>query len=60
MSLSDVQRSLGFIPREVMEELEKDIADAREKGLSLSVDGGASQALEEDPEERESEARPRE
>lgn len=43
MSLSEVQRSLGFIPREVMEELEKDIADARAKGLSLSVDGVSGQ-----------------
>jgi lambda family phage portal protein len=61
MSLSEVQRSLGFIPREVMEELEKDIADAREKGLALSVDGATGQqqaGAEEDPEDRESESRP--
>jgi capsid protein len=44
MSLSEVQRSLGFIPREVMEELERDIADARQKGLALSVDGMTGQA----------------
>jgi capsid protein len=39
MSLSEVQRSLGYIPSEVMAELESDLADAREKGLALSVDG---------------------
>jgi lambda family phage portal protein len=39
MSLSEVQRSLGFIPAEVMAELEADMADARQKGLALSVDG---------------------
>jgi lambda family phage portal protein len=39
MSLSEVQRSLGFIPAEVMAELETDMADARGKGLALSVDG---------------------
>jgi lambda family phage portal protein len=39
MSLSEVQRSLGFIPAEVMAELEADMADARAKGLALSVDG---------------------
>jgi lambda family phage portal protein len=43
MSLSEVQRSLGFIPAEVMGELEKDIADARAKGLVLSVDGASDQ-----------------
>jgi lambda family phage portal protein len=61
-SLSEIQRSLGYIPSEVMGELEQDMADAREKGLALSVDGMAKQqagALDEDPEERESEARPR-
>lgn len=42
MSLSEVQRSLGFIPSEVMEELGQDMANAREKGLALSVDGKAS------------------
>jgi lambda family phage portal protein len=39
LSLSEVQRSLGYIPTEVMEELSDDIAKAREKGLALSVDG---------------------
>lgn len=43
MSLSEVQRSLGFIPAEVMGELEQDIADARAKGLMLSVDGASDQ-----------------
>ena len=43
MSLSEVQRSLGFIPSEVMAELEQDIADARAKGLVLSVDGASDQ-----------------
>jgi lambda family phage portal protein len=43
MSLSEVQRSLGFIPSEVMAELEQDIAEARAKGLVLSVDGASSQ-----------------
>ena len=41
MSLSEVQRSLGYIPAEVMAELEQDMADARQKGLALSVDGAA-------------------
>lgn len=64
MSLSEIQRSLGYIPSEVMDELEGDIANARAKGLTLSVDGasqrqGAGLAGEEDPEGRESEARPR-
>jgi capsid protein len=64
-SLSEIQRSLGYIPSEVMGELEEDMADAREKGLALSVDGATGQgrsgglAGEEEPEEIESEARPR-
>jgi lambda family phage portal protein len=45
MSLSEVQRSLGYIPTEVMDELQADIANARIKGLSLSVDGGETQPL---------------
>ncbi len=58
MSLSEVQRSLGFIPREVMDELQADITDARAKGLSLSVDGASGQqssgmADEPDPPEPE-------
>jgi lambda family phage portal protein len=43
-SLSEIQRSLGYIPTEVMEELEGDIANAREKGLMLSVDGATGAA----------------
>jgi hypothetical protein len=48
-----------------MNELEQDMADAREKGLALSVDGATGQgrsgglAGKEEPEEIESEARPR-
>ena len=42
MSLSEVQRSLGFIPAEVMSELEADMTDARAKGLALSVDGASA------------------
>lgn len=49
MSLSEVQRSLGYIPQEVMDELGDDIERAREKGLNLSIDGGAvGGQLEED------------
>jgi capsid protein len=52
MSLSEVQRSLGFIPREVMDELQADIADARSKGLALSVDGTTGQQqVSETPDE---------
>jgi lambda family phage portal protein len=43
MSLSEIQRSLGYIPSEVMGELEEDIANARAKGLALSVDGASGQ-----------------
>jgi capsid protein len=59
ISLSEVQRSLGFIPAEVMAELETDMADARAKGLALSVDGmtatagrSAGPADTEEPEAR--------
>ena len=41
MSLSEVQRSLGYIPAEVMAELEGDLKDARAKGLALDVDMAA-------------------
>lgn len=47
MSLSEVQRSLGFIPAEVMGELEQDIADARAKGLVLSVDCASDQQCDD-------------
>jgi lambda family phage portal protein len=60
MSLSEVQRSLGFIPAEVMMELEADMANARGKGLALSVDGmtaaagrSAAPAEGEEPEAQE-------
>jgi lambda family phage portal protein len=46
-SLSEIQRSLGYIPSEVMAELEADMADARAKGLALSVDGMAAAAMSE-------------
>lgn len=38
MSLSDVQRSMGYVPAEVLDELQTDLADARGRGLVLSVD----------------------
>jgi capsid protein len=38
MSLSEVHRSYGFIPEQVLEELGQDLAAARSKGLTLSVD----------------------
>jgi lambda family phage portal protein len=56
-SLSEIQRSLGYIPSEVMDELGQDIAGAREKGLVLSVDGMSSagrSAAPDDGEEPES------
>ena len=37
-SLSEVQRSLGYVPAQVIEELAQDLANARSKGLALSVD----------------------
>lgn len=37
-SLSEVQRSLGYVPAQVIEELAQDLANARNKGLALSVD----------------------
>lgn len=37
-SLSEVQRSLGYVPAQVLEELAQDLASARSKGLALSVD----------------------
>ena len=42
MSLSEVQRSLGYIPSQVMEELQADLQDARGRDLLLSVDGKAA------------------
>jgi len=37
-SLSEVQRSLGYVPAQVLEELAQDLANARSKDLALSVD----------------------
>lgn len=37
-SLSEVQRSLGYVPAQVIEELAQDLSNARSKGLALSVD----------------------
>lgn len=38
MSLSEVQRSLGFVPSEVLDELQVDLDEARGRGLVLTVD----------------------
>lgn len=45
MSLSDVQRSLGYIPSEVIEELGADKAAAEAQGLQLSVFSGGDAQL---------------
>jgi lambda family phage portal protein len=62
MSLSEVQRSLGYIPSEVMNELEGDFKDARRRELALSVDGltgrqqaGAPADDDRGPEDRDEE-----
>ena len=39
MSLSEVQRSFGYVPEELLDELKKDLDEARSRGLALSVDG---------------------
>lgn len=39
MSLSEVQRSFGYVPKELLDELAKDLEYARGLGLALSVDG---------------------
>jgi lambda family phage portal protein len=58
-SLSEIQRSLGYIPAEVMDELGQDIATAREKGLVLSVDGMSSAGRSAAPDDgEEPEAQP--
>lgn len=41
MSLSEVQRSFGYIPTDLLDELAADMAEARRRGLVLSVDGSA-------------------
>lgn len=38
MSLSEVQRSFGFVPADLLDELAKDLEEARGRGLVLSVD----------------------
>lgn len=54
MSLSDVQRSLGYVPAEVMEELGQDKAAAEKQGLQLSVfNGGRGDPVVSDPASRQ-------
>jgi lambda family phage portal protein len=40
MSLSEVQRSFGYVPEEVIAELALDVERARRAGLTLSIDPG--------------------
>ena len=40
MSLSEVQRSFGYVPQEIIAELAGDMQNARDSGLILSVDAG--------------------
>lgn len=40
MSLSEVQRSFGYVPSELIDELAVDLQTARDRGLTLSVDPG--------------------
>jgi lambda family phage portal protein len=39
MSLSEMQRMLGYVPSDLMDELKADLEGARDRGLKLSVDG---------------------
>jgi hypothetical protein len=39
MTLSEVQRSFGYVPSDLLDELAEDLKAARERGLALSVDG---------------------
>lgn len=39
MTLSEVQRSFGYVPQKLLDELQEDFKMARERGLALSVDG---------------------
>ena len=39
MTLSEVQRSFGYVPSDLLDELAEDLKSARERGLALSVDG---------------------
>jgi capsid protein len=38
MTLSEVQRSFGFVPSDLLDELAEDLKGARERGLVLAVD----------------------
>ena len=40
MSLSEVQLSFGYVPKEIIEELKNDMQNARDSGLILSTDAG--------------------
>jgi capsid protein len=40
MSLSEVQRSFGYVPEEIIAELAIDMQRAKDAGLTLSVDPG--------------------
>ena len=40
MSLSEVQRSFGYVPEEIIAELAADMQRAKDAGLTLSVDPG--------------------
>jgi lambda family phage portal protein len=59
MSLSEAKRSLGYIPEEVTQELQKDIQEARDAGLRLSCDGATDapgalpQAVESDEDNKD-------
>jgi lambda family phage portal protein len=39
MTLSEVQRSFGYVPSDLLDELAEDLKAARERGLALTVDG---------------------
>jgi capsid protein len=39
MTLSEVQRSFGYVPSDLLDELASDLEAARKRGLALSVDG---------------------
>jgi len=39
MTLSEVQRSFGYVPSDLLDELAEDLKQARDRGLALSVDG---------------------
>jgi len=39
MTLSEVQRSFGYVPSDLLDELAEDLEGARNRGLALTVDG---------------------